>query len=295
MNKNLEIRKRIFSIIQIGNKEDVPSTAFDYFIVVVIFLNLAATFMSTFDTLSTFVPVISVVELITTIIFTIEYILRLWTADFLFPRDKMIWSVLRFVVSFYGIIDLLTFLPYYLPFFFPAGAVAFRIFRVVRIFRLFKINAQSDAFTVIMNVLKNKKWQLMSSMVLILIFMLASSLCMYSLEHEAQPDSFQNAFSGIWWAVSTLLTVGYGDIYPVTVMGQLLGIIIAFLGVCMVAIPTGIISAGFVEEYNNAKGPKNVNLIGNPYDIFVEKDSDGAIVIHENDHTIIVKQNCSEE
>lgn len=295
MNKNLEIRKRIFSIIQIGNKEDVPSTAFDYFIVVVIFLNLAATFMSTFDTLSNFMPVISVVELITTIIFTIEYILRLWTADFLFPRDKMIWSVLRFVVSFYGIIDLLTFLPYYLPFFFPAGAVAFRIFRVVRIFRLFKINAQSDAFTVIMNVLKNKKWQLMSSMVLILIFMLASSLCMYSLEHEAQPDSFQNAFSGIWWAVSTLLTVGYGDIYPVTVMGQLLGIIIAFLGVCMVAIPTGIISAGFVEEYNNAKGPKNVNLIGNPYDIFVEKDSDGAIVIHENDHTIIVKQNCSEE
>lgn len=295
MNKNLEIRKRIFSIIQIGNKEDVPSTAFDYFIVVVIFLNLAATFMSTFDTLSNFMPVISVVELITTIIFTIEYILRLWTADFLFPRDKMIWSVLRFMVSFYGIIDLLTFLPYYLPFFFPAGAVAFRIFRVVRIFRLFKINAQSDAFTVIMNVLKNKKWQLMSSMVLILIFMLASSLCMYSLEHEAQPDSFQNAFSGIWWAVSTLLTVGYGDIYPVTVMGQLLGIIIAFLGVCMVAIPTGIISAGFVEEYNNAKGPKNVNLIGNPYDIFVEKDSDGAIVIHENDHTIIVKQNCSEE
>lgn len=295
MNKNLEIRKRIFSIIQIGNKEDVPSTAFDYFIVVVIFLNLAATFMSTFDTLSTFMPVISVVELITTIIFTIEYVLRLWTADFLFPRDKMIWSVLRFMVSFYGIIDLLTFLPYYLPFFFPAGAVAFRIFRVVRIFRLFKINAQSDAFTVIMNVLKNKKWQLMSSMVLILIFMLASSLCMYSLEHEAQPDSFQNAFSGIWWAVSTLLTVGYGDIYPVTVMGQLLGIIIAFLGVCMVAIPTGIISAGFVEEYNNAKGPKNVNLIGNPYDIFVEKDSDGAIVIHENDHTIIVKQNCSEE
>lgn len=295
MNKNLEIRKRIFSIIQIGNKEDVPSTAFDYFIVVVIFLNLAATFMSTFDTLSNFMPVISVVELITTIIFTIEYILRLWTADFLFPRNKMILSVLRFMVSFYGIIDLLTFLPYYLPFFFPAGAVAFRIFRVVRIFRLFKINAQSDAFTVIMNVLKNKKWQLMSSMVLILIFMLASSLCMYSLEHEAQPDSFQNAFSGIWWAVSTLLTVGYGDIYPVTVMGQLLGIIIAFLGVCMVAIPTGIISAGFVEEYNNAKGPKNVNLIGNPYDIFVEKDSDGAIVIHENDHTIIVKQNCSEE
>ena len=83
--------------------------------------------------------------------------------------------------------------------------------------------------------------------------MLASSLCMYSLEHEAQPAVFTNAFSGIWWAVSTLLTVGYGDIYPVTPMGQLFSIVITFLGVGMVAIPTGIISAGFVDQYSRIK------------------------------------------
>ena len=81
---------------------------------------------------------------------------------------------------------------------------------------------------------------------------MASSLCMYSVEHEAQPDVFRNAFSGIWWATSTMLTVGYGDIYPVTPIGQFLGIIISFLGVGLVAIPTGIISAGFVEEYQLA-------------------------------------------
>ena len=79
--------------------------------------------------------------------------------------------------------------------------------------------------------------------------MLASSLCMYSLEHEAQPDVFENAFSGIWWAASTLLTVGYGDIYPITTLGKVFGIFISFLGVGMVAIPTGIISAGFVNQY----------------------------------------------
>ena len=73
--------------------------------------------------------------------------------------------------------------------------------------------------------------------------MLASSLCMYSLEHEAQPEVFSNAFSGIWWAASTLLTVGYGDIYPITTLGKMFGIFITFLGVGMVAIPTGIISA----------------------------------------------------
>ena len=83
--------------------------------------------------------------------------------------------------------------------------------------------------------------------------MVASSLCMYSIEHEAQPEAFVNAFSGIWWAASTLLTVGYGDIYPITTMGKLFGIFITFLGVGMVAISTGIISAGFVDQYATIK------------------------------------------
>ena len=80
--------------------------------------------------------------------------------------------------------------------------------------------------------------------------MLGSSLAMYSAEHDAQPEAFENAFSGIWWSVSTVLTVGYGDIYPITISGRILAIIIAFLGVCVVAVPTGIISAGFVEKFS---------------------------------------------
>jgi voltage-gated potassium channel len=83
--------------------------------------------------------------------------------------------------------------------------------------------------------------------------MLASSLCMYSLENAAQPEVFSNAFSGIWWAVSTLLTVGYGDIYPITIPGKIVSIFITFLGVGMVAIPTGIISAGFVDQFSRIK------------------------------------------
>ena len=246
-------RKRIFDIIQIGNKSDLVSRLFDYSIVTIIILNITATFLSTFEELSAFGGLIDAVELITVILFTIEYILRLITCDYLYKDKSRGMSLICFIFSFYGLIDLLSFLPYYLPFFIPQGIVAFRMFRVIRIFRLFKINAQYDAFNVIINVLVNKKNQLISSMVMILIFMTSSSMLMYSIEHEAQPGAFQNAFSGIWWAVSTLLTVGYGDIYPVTPIGQLLAIIIAFLGVGMVAIPTGIISAGFVEEYNKAK------------------------------------------
>ena len=127
--------------------------------------------------------------------------------------------------------------------------MAFRIFRVIRIFRLFKINSRYDAFNVIIDVIKEKSKQILSSVVMVLILMIASSLCMYSLEHEAQPEVFKNAFSGIWWSASTLLTIGYGDIYPVTVGGRIMAIVISFLGVGMVAIPTGIISAGFVESY----------------------------------------------
>lgn len=125
--------------------------------------------------------------------------------------------------------------------------------RIVRIFRLFRINAYHDSLSVITAVIKGKRQQLMSSVFIILILMLASSLCMYSLEHEAQPEVFSNAFSGIWWAASTLLTVGYGDIYPITVLGKFFGICITCLGVGIVAIPTGIISAGFVEQYSDIK------------------------------------------
>ncbi len=253
MTKKKGIRKRIFDIIQIGSREDAPSMAFDILITIAIFLNLFAMFFATFEQSKPYTGALHVIEIVTVVIFTVEYILRVITADYLFP-DKNPWLArLLFVVSFYGLVDLLTILPFYLPMIFPAGAVAFRVFRVVRILRLFKINAQFDSFNVIIEVLKDKKNQIFSSITMITILTLASSLCMYGAEHEAQPEAFKNAFSGIWWSVSTLLTVGYGDIYPVTTLGKIFAIIISFLGVGMVAIPTGIISAGFVEQFSKMK------------------------------------------
>lgn len=252
--KNLEkAKKRIFEILQIGNRSDTLSLMFDVLIVCVIVLNIVVTFCQTFEQLAGYAGVLHWMELVTIIIFTVEYLLRIWTAEYLYPQVGALRAKLKFVVSFYGLVDLLTILPYFLPFLFPSGAVAFRMLRVVRILHLFRINAKYDAFNVITTVLKEKRNQLMSSICLILIMVMASSLCMYSLEHEAQPEHFSNAFSGIWWSVSTLLTVGYGDIYPVTVGGQIMAIVIAFLGVGMVAIPTGIISAGFVEYYTRIK------------------------------------------
>ena len=254
LHKLREYKKRIFDIIQIENRSDTVSLVFDLLITVVIVLNISVCFLQTFDQAAAYTQVFNEIEAVTVFIFVVEYALRLWTAEYLYPQSKRGVAVLKFAGSFYGVIDLLSFLPYFLPFFFPSGAVVFRMLRVVRIFRLFLINASYDAFNVITDVLKDKKDQLVSSIFLVLILMLASSLCMYGLEHDAKPDRFANAFSGIWWSMSTLLTVGYGDIYPVTLGGRLMAIVISFLGVLMVAIPTGIISAGFVEYYTKIKG-----------------------------------------
>ena len=253
-HQRLDRRKRLFHIVEVGASEDKTSRFYDLINSLAIVINLVASIVYTFDEIQArYGSVLLAIETVTVAFFTVDYCLRLWTARFLFPGQPEYKAVMKYIFSFSGLVDMLSFLPYYLPVFFPSGAVAFRMFRVVRIFRLFRINAYYDSLNVITEVISSKRQQLMSSVFIILVLMLASSLCMYSLEHEAQPEVFQNAFSGIWWSVSTLLTVGYGDIYPITTLGKMFSICITFLGVGMVAIPTGIISAGFVDQYSRIK------------------------------------------
>ena len=242
----------------------------------VICANILVTFLQTFDELTFLFPAFHVIEVITILIFCVEYILRIWTADYLYPDKSEFRSRLRFLISFDGIIDLLTIL----PFFFLSGMVIFRMLRVARIFHLFRLNARYDSFNVITTVLYEKRNQIISSVFIVMILMLASSLCMYSVEHDSQPEVFRNAFSGIWWSMSTLLTVGYGDIYPITTLGRIMAICIAYLGVGAVAIPTGIISAGFVEQYQRKSSLSNIKEadIHEIAEIFVDKRFAGKSV-----------------
>ena len=252
-------REKLARVIEIGSSSDRLSRGYDFLITAIIIVNLTVSILSTFDSLdAAYGTLFDAVEAATVACFAVDYVLRLVTAKYVYRLEPEWKSVSKYVFSFTGIIDLLSFLPYYLPIFFPAGAVAFRMFRVVRIFRLFRITAYYDSLHAIAEVIVGKKQQLLSSVFIILVLMLGSSLCMYSVEHDAQPDVFENAFSGIWWSVSTLLTVGYGDIYPITTLGRILATIITFLGVLMVAIPTGIISAGFVEQYNRIQANATV-------------------------------------
>lgn len=300
-------KKRIFDIIQIGKRDDLISRAFDIFITAVILTNIAVLFLDTFSGMEKYGAVLKTLEAVTIAIFCVEYLLRIWTAEYLYPGKSKAQSIWKFLISFDGIVDLLTIL----PFFFLSGFIAFRMLRVVRIFHLFRINAYYDSFNVITSVLYEKKNQIISSVFIILVLMLASSLCMYSAEHEMQPETFNNAFSGMWWSISTILTVGYGDIYPVTVVGRGMAIVIAFLGVGVVAIPTGIISAGFVEQYTRiqsrgqikSRGQGIISIAVDPSSPFLDKSvskienengidviafvRNGAVVLPSDDNVII--------
>lgn len=269
MDKDCSLKKKIFNIIQIGDKSNRISRVFDIFITITIVLNILVTFAQTFDELSRITMGLKAIEYVTLGIFCVEYVLRIWTAEYLYPNIGRRQAKLRFLISFDGVIDLLTIVPV----FFLSGFVIFIMLRVARIFHLFRLNAKYDSFNVITTVLYEKRNQIISSVFIVLILMLASSLCMYSVEHDTQPDVFRNAFSGVWWSMSTLLTVGYGDIYPVTTLGRVMAICIAYLGVGAVAIPTGIISAGFVEQYQRKSSLSNLKNadIKQIAEIFVDK------------------------
>ncbi|MBR6336836.1 MAG: ion transporter [Ruminococcus sp.] len=278
------MKKRVFQIISIGQRGDLPSKVFDIFITLTIFANIAAMLLGTFESFDRYSSAIKLTELVTVVFFAIEYVLRIWTADLLYKHLSPAKARLRFLVSFDGVVDLLTIL----PFVYLTGFIVFRILRVARIFHLFRINTGSDSFAVIVSVVFEKKNQILSSLFIIVVLMIASSLGIYGAEHEAQPEAFNNAFSGMWWSISALLTVGYGDIYPITTAGRIMGMIIALLGVGVVAIPTGIISAGFVERYSKeANKDKAFTDIRDLGEILVDEHSglDGMFISDiEKDH-----------
>ena len=181
-------RQRLFEIISIGNRNDTASTAFDAVLITIILLNILSLILESFEQLSYLDSVFKVLDIFSIVFFLIEYILRIITADYLYPKLSRGRAIYKFITSFDGGIALLTILPLY----YLSGFVVFRLFRVARIFRLFKINSSYDSFHVILSVFYEKRSQICASVTIILILMLASSLCMYSVEHGQQRPYLQS-------------------------------------------------------------------------------------------------------
>lgn len=255
-NWKINLRKNVFRVIQPDLGGYWPSQLFDWAITSLILLSVASVFIVTLDLSADARRVLVGFEAVASIVFTIEYALRIWTAPELDPERNPWLTRGRYVVSGMAIIDLLAILPFWLPMFLPGSMLGMRAFRLVRLLRIFKLNRYFDALAMVGCVVREKRRELVGSTFFVMVLMLVSSLLIYAAEHDAQPNAFRNAFSGLWWAVATLTTVGYGDIYPVTSIGRILGAIIALLGIGMVAIPTSILSSGFLE-YMSKKREKN--------------------------------------
>lgn len=244
----MDTRRVIFTIIQPDNGDSLSSRIFDRIITLLILASVVMVFAVTLNIPPAWQSCFKVFEGFVSIVFTLEYLLRLWTSDLLYSRLSRRAALLRYAFSPIAIIDLLAFLPFWLPMVLPGSLLGIRILRLVRLFRIFKLNRYCDAMASIAAVIHDKRRELLGSTFFVFLLMLISSLLMYTVEHEAQPDVFKNAFSGLWWAVATLTTVGYGDIYPVTGTGRLIGAFIALSGVAFVAVPTGIVSSGMMER-----------------------------------------------
>ena len=244
----LAIQKRVWEIVEVAAPGDRLSKLFDISILILISFNVLAVILESVQSLQAkYALLFSSFEIFSVAVFTIEYLSRIWSCV-IDPRfNKAVTGRLKFAFHPMAIIDLLAILPFYLPF------VGFdlrfiRVLRLFRIIRVAKIGRYYSSLQLIKNVFISKKEELvLTSFVMVLLLIIAANIMFYC-ENAVQPDAFPNIPATMWWAVATLTTVGYGDIYPVTVIGKLFASIIAILGIGMFALPTGILGAGFVEE-----------------------------------------------
>ncbi|PWI30972.1 ion transporter [Flavobacteriaceae bacterium LYZ1037] len=237
------MKQRIKSIVEINDNK--ASKVFAIFIQVLILISIV-TF--TIETLPNLKPrtrsILYVIEVFSVIVFTLEYLMRIYV------RDKK----LKFIFSFFGIIDLLAILPFYLSF--GVDLRSLRALRFLRLFRILKLVRYNRAMNHFTTAIKSAKEEILLFLFITLILIYFAAVGIYYFENEAQPEHFSSIFDSLWWAIVTLTTVGYGDVYPITVGGKVFTFFILLIGLGIVAIPTGIISSALTKSVDHNETEK---------------------------------------
>jgi voltage-gated potassium channel len=248
------IRKKVFDILEAKAGDSFLKKVFDYFIITLIILNTLFYIFETVDSFAAkYYSAFIAFEAFSVAVFTIEYVLRLWTCTLIEKYHRPIIGRIKYIFSPYALIDLLAFLPFYLYTMTHIDLIFIRVLRLFRFIRLFKLGRYSDAVNVLGKVLKSKKEELVLTISISLLLIVVSSSFIYIAEHDAQPDKFKNIPESMYWAVTTLTSVGYGDICPITPTGKFLTSIISLIGLGMVALPTGILASAFTKELKKKK------------------------------------------
>lgn len=248
-----QFKRQTFYALENIRKAKWPGRIIGSALFVLIVLNAAIVFVSAQPGLDPVAgDVIQAFYTFSTCCFAVEYIARIWIADLAYGHISPAKARLKYIISPLGIIDLLSFFPNMLAWFFPITPALRNAINLVRLVRLIKISRYMRGLRTIGRVIVNRRSEIVAAFLVIGLLIVVASVVMYEIEHPAQPQAFNSLFSGLWWAVETVTGTGYGDIVPITVPGRIVGAIIMFLSVALVAIPGGIFSAGFVSEYQNA-------------------------------------------
>jgi|TARA_B110000908_G_scaffold163097_1_gene209317 voltage-gated potassium channel len=222
---------------------------FDYFIQILILLSLIAFTIETLPNNSIYtIDVLNAFELICVIIFTIEYLLRIFVSK----------KPFRYIFSFYGVIDLLAILPFYLRGAYDLRALrAFRIFRIFRALKLIRYNKALNRFHIAAKIVKE---EMILFFIVTAIFIFLASAGIYFFENKAQPELFSSVIHSGWWAIATLTTVGYGDVYPITMGGKIFTFFILLIGVGVVTVPAGLVASA-LSKAREIEGKENIKKL----------------------------------
>jgi len=243
----MTLRRRLYLTLEPTEKGGILETIFEIFLILIIILNIAAIVLDSVKEIHVeYQQLFEDFEMISIILFTIEYILRIYSIVESPKYADPVKGRWKFITSPIAVIDLLAILPFYLAFL-PLDLRFLRIFRLMAVFRLFKIARYLHALKIFRRVLTDRKEQLVLSFLFIFFVLIIISFAMYYVESETPNTKFTSIPATMWWGISTLTTVGYGDIVPLTPIGKVLGGIIALAGVALLALPAGILSSGFYE------------------------------------------------
>jgi len=237
-------RKQVYATLEEGHSR--ASRIFNILIMVLIILNVTAVILESEASLYlAYQAYFDHFEVFSVIIFTIEYVLRMWSCVENPEYKKPVRGRLRHMFNFMPIIDFIAIAPFYLSMF---TGVDTRFLRVLRILRVFKLTRYFRALEILLQVIKQEGSILISALFIMIILIVLASGGMYVAEHDSQPEAFGSIPKAMWWAAVTLTTVGYGDVIPITTVGKLFAVMVTFLGVGMAALPAGIIASGFTRE-----------------------------------------------
>lgn len=251
------LKTRLYDILEVSKAPHRDlSWYFDLVLMTLILLNAAAIMLESVDSIyETYRLGFEFLEYFSILFFSIEYLLRIWTITANPDYQHPIKGRIRFVLTPLAIIDLLAILPFFIRIL-GVDMRFIRLLRIFRIFRLFKIVRYVSALRVLGNVWRNKREELAISLMFMAFLLIIVSALMYFAEHDSQPEKFSSIPATMWWGVATLTTVGYGDLYPISSLGKILGGAIAILGVGMFALPAGILAAGCADEISRDREVK---------------------------------------